>query len=187
MGLERALDSSPRRGLETIVVGVPNSGAERLRETARSPMPATAAAAATPTWRSSSGRQAAHRSARATRPEREATGIFGSSMGGLISLYAFFRAPETFGFVGAMSPSLWFGDRAIIDYIERDGTPPGRLYVDAGTEEGGGTLRDAGSSCRCWNGRATCLASRCCSPRSKGADTKRHTGPSAWCRRSNSC
>src|SRR5271154_6181178 len=33
-----------------------------------------------------------------TRSEREATGIMGSSMGGLISLYAFFRASSVFGF-----------------------------------------------------------------------------------------
>ena len=83
-----------------------------------------------------------------TRPERQATGIFGSSMGGLISLYSFFRAPETFGFAGAMSPSLWFGDRALIDYVERNGTPAGRLYVDAGTDEGAGTVRDASELAR---------------------------------------
>ena len=63
-------------------------------------------------------------------------------MGGLISLYSFFRAPETFGFAGAMSPSLWFGGRAILDYIENDGRPAGRIYVDVGTEEGAGTVQD---------------------------------------------
>ena len=78
-----------------------------------------------------------------TRPERDATGVFGSSLGGLISLYAFFRAPETFGFVGAMSPSVWFANRVVLTYIERDGTPPGRLYIDTGTDEGSNTLRDA--------------------------------------------
>src|SRR5262245_44761431 len=39
-----------------------------------------------------------------TLPERATTGILGSSMGGLISLYAFFACPEVFGFAGAMSP-----------------------------------------------------------------------------------
>jgi predicted alpha/beta superfamily hydrolase len=42
-----------------------------------------------------------------------------------------------------MSPSLWFGDRGIIKYIEQDGRPPGRLYVDTGTEEGATTVQDA--------------------------------------------
>jgi predicted alpha/beta superfamily hydrolase len=142
--LTRALNNLASRGLETIVVGVPNSGAERLKE--YSPFP---------DHRHGGGRGDAYlafieRTLKPlvdqrvrTRPEREATGIFGSSMGGLISLYSFFRAPETFGFVGAMSPSLWFGGGAIIDYIRRDGKPPGRIYFDAGTEEGAATLQNA--------------------------------------------
>jgi hypothetical protein len=31
----------------------------------------------------------------------------------------------------------------MLSYVERDGNPPGRLYVDAGTDEGAGTVRDA--------------------------------------------
>ena len=63
-------------------------------------------------------------------------------MGALISLYAFFRAPETFGYVGAMSPSLWFANRALLSYVDKDGAPPGRIYLDAGTDEDAATLRD---------------------------------------------
>ena len=64
-------------------------------------------------------------------------------MGALISLYAFFRAPATFGLAGAMSPSLWFAGRGLLNYIETDGAPPGQIYLDVGTEEGAGTVRDA--------------------------------------------
>jgi predicted alpha/beta superfamily hydrolase len=39
-----------------------------------------------------------------TLPDRAHTGIIGSSMGGLISLYGYFRYPQAFGFVGALSP-----------------------------------------------------------------------------------
>jgi predicted alpha/beta superfamily hydrolase len=142
--LPRALWDLAGRGREAIVVGVPNSGAERLRE--YSPFPderlGGGGGDAYLAFIERTLKPLIDRRVR-TRPEREATGIFGSSMGGLISLYAFFRAPETFGFVGAMSPSLWFGGRALIDYIEKDGTPPGRLYIDAGTEEGESTVRDA--------------------------------------------
>jgi predicted alpha/beta superfamily hydrolase len=142
--LLRALDNLAAQGLEVIVVGIPNSGAERLRE--YSPFADArhggGGGDAYLAFVERTLKPLIDRRVR-TRPEREATGIFGSSMGGLISLYAFFRAPETFGFVGAMSPSLWFGGRAIIDYVERDGRPPGRIYVDAGTEEGAGTVRDA--------------------------------------------
>jgi len=142
--LLRALDNLARRGLEVIVVGVPNSGAERLRE--YSPFADArhggGGGDAYLAFVERTLKPLIDRRVR-TRPEREATGIFGSSMGGLISLYSFFRASETFGFVGAMSPSLWFGGGAIIEYIEKDGRPPGRIYVDAGTDEGPTTVQDA--------------------------------------------
>ncbi len=142
--LEAALASLAPRGIEAIAVGVPNMGEARIREY-------------TPFVDAKEGggdgdaylaylertvKPLVDRRFR-TRPEREATGIFGSSLGALISLYAFFRAPETFGFVGAMSPSLWFAGGAMLAYIARDGTPPGRIYLDAGTQEGGSTLRNA--------------------------------------------
>jgi predicted alpha/beta superfamily hydrolase len=147
--LEECLWNLAQRGLETIVVGVPNRGAERMRE--YSPFPDArhggGGGDAYLAFIERTLKPLVDRRVR-TRPERQATGIFGSSMGGLISLYSFFRAPETFGFAGAMSPSLWFGDRALIDYVERNGTPAGRLYVDAGTDEGAGTVRDASELAR---------------------------------------
>jgi len=68
----------------------------------------------------------------------EFTGVFGSSMGGLISLFAFFYAPEVYGLVGAMSPSIWYADDAILGYVEEAPWNPGRIYLDAGTREYGG-------------------------------------------------
>jgi predicted alpha/beta superfamily hydrolase len=67
----------------------------------------------------------------------------GSSMGGLVSLYAFFNAPHKFGGCGALSPALWFGERAIFSWMERAPRVHGRLYVDVGTAEGRLTLHDA--------------------------------------------
>lgn len=78
-----------------------------------------------------------------TRRDRGHTVIGGSSMGALISLYAFFRRPSPFGRAVALSPSIWFGQRAILEFIERARTPRGRIYLDVGTAEGAGTLRDA--------------------------------------------
>jgi predicted alpha/beta superfamily hydrolase len=60
----------------------------------------------------------------------------GSSMGGLISLYAFFRHADVFGFAGAMSPSLWFAGGEILRTVERAPFVEGRGYVDMGTAEG---------------------------------------------------
>lgn len=77
-----------------------------------------------------------------TRPDRLHTGVIGSSMGGLISLYAYFRHPDVFGLAGAMSPSLWFANGAIFPAIEKLALLPGRLYLDAGTGEGPGLLAD---------------------------------------------
>jgi predicted alpha/beta superfamily hydrolase len=71
------------------------------------------------------------------------TAIVGSSMGGLVSLYAWFRRPDVFALAGAMSPSLWFGRAALFDYLESRPALAQRLYLDVGTAEGAGTLRDA--------------------------------------------
>jgi len=77
-----------------------------------------------------------------TRPERAATGILGSSLGGLISLYAFFQYPNTFGFVGALSPSLWFANQAIFDYVREAAFYPGKIYLDIGSLEYAGSDSD---------------------------------------------
>src|SRR5205809_6449083 len=54
-----------------------------------------------------------------TLPDRRHTGIAGSSMGGLVSLYAFFRYSESFGFAAALRPSLSFADGALLDLVAR--------------------------------------------------------------------
>jgi predicted alpha/beta superfamily hydrolase len=82
-------------------------------------------------------------SAYRTRRDRDGTVIGGSSMGGLISLYAFFRRPSPFGHAIVMSPSIWFGEREILRFVERARQTRGRIYLDVGTAEGTGTLRDA--------------------------------------------
>lgn len=71
-----------------------------------------------------------------TLPEREHTGLLGSSMGGLISLYGFFARPDIFGFTGVMSPSLWFAREAIFSYVQQAPYQAGRIYLDIGTYEG---------------------------------------------------
>lgn len=70
-----------------------------------------------------------------TRRGREHTGIFGSSMGGLISTYAFFTRPAVFGLIGAMSPAFWVGKDAIYALVRASPFVPGRIYIDHGTHE----------------------------------------------------
>ena len=62
--------------------------------------------------------------------------IAGSSMGGLVSLYALWKHPDAFGAAAALSPSVWFADEAILDFVKERHAPRGRLWLDTGTEEG---------------------------------------------------
>lgn len=78
-----------------------------------------------------------------TRKDRDSTVVAGSSMGGLISLYAYFRRPSPFGRAAVLSPSIWFGGREILKFVEEARATRGRLYLDVGTEEGAGTLNNA--------------------------------------------
>ncbi len=70
-----------------------------------------------------------------TRPEPGATAVAGSSLGGLVSLYALFRRPDVFGAAAGLSPSAWFADEALLAAAVPPGPPPRRLYLDAGTAE----------------------------------------------------
>ena len=47
---------------------------------------------------------------------------------------------QVFGFAGVMSPSFWFGEGAIYDYVENAPFLPGKIYLDVGTREQGGSL-----------------------------------------------
>lgn len=64
------------------------------------------------------------------------TGLAGSSLGGLMALYAAFAHPEVFGRVGAFSPSLWWAGELMTSLSARQPRPPVRLYLDMGTREG---------------------------------------------------
>jgi predicted alpha/beta superfamily hydrolase len=119
--VDQTLEAASEDGLEAIVVGLLNLGDARLDE--YSPWPDEKHA--------KGGRgdlyldfivqtvkpiiDADFR----TRPDRRSTGIAGSSMGGLISLYGYFRNHDTFGFCGVMSPALWYGGRKIYEFVEK--------------------------------------------------------------------
>jgi predicted alpha/beta superfamily hydrolase len=74
----------------------------------------------------------------------ESTGIGGSSLGGLISLFLGLEHPEVFGKLAVMSPSLWWDHRSILGAINRPGPRPDlRIWLDIGTAEGARHVRDA--------------------------------------------
>ena len=142
--LEDGLRWLYERGRHPIVVGVHNTGEARLGE--YSPFPDRR-----------HGGGAGDRyvrflidtvkpridSAYRTVRGRDSTVIGGSSMGGLISLYALFRRPSPFGRAIVMSPSIWFSQREVLRFVDRARQTRGRVYLDVGTAEGEDTLRDA--------------------------------------------
>ncbi len=125
-------------GLELIVVGIPNAGRRRLLE--YSP------------WQDEhlleGGRGEEYLNVITgtvkplidaqfrTSADRQSTGIMGSSMGGLISLYAGFRRPDIFGVIGAMSPSIGFAAAQILEFARfSNHAEPLRIYLDCGGNE----------------------------------------------------
>lgn len=81
-----------------------------------------------------------------TLPGRDHTGIAGASLGGLFALHMGITRPELFSRVGALSPSCWWADGAILRRLDAlPGHLPLRVWLDAGTRETS-MLRDAARS-----------------------------------------
>jgi predicted alpha/beta superfamily hydrolase len=73
-----------------------------------------------------------------TRRDAKQTGLGGSSLGGLVSLYLALKYPRTFGRVAVVSPSVWWDDRVIVREVEAlKKRPRLRIWLDMGTKEGG--------------------------------------------------
>ena len=71
-----------------------------------------------------------------TLPDREHTMIAGSSMGGLMAVYAATAYNEVFSGAAALSPSLWVSPKGLAELIKaRPLLDPTRIYLDMGTAE----------------------------------------------------
>ena len=72
-----------------------------------------------------------------TKPQREFTGIMGSSLGGLISMYAIMEHQNVFGRAGVFSPSFWFSKQAY-EQVEAKGNQfeDTKIYMIMGNKEG---------------------------------------------------
>jgi predicted alpha/beta superfamily hydrolase len=80
------------------------------------------------------------------RPERESTGLGGSSLGGLVTLYLGLRHSDCFGKLAVLSPSVWWNQKSILSYLNERAPEIGekpRLWLDAGDREGRRTLQNA--------------------------------------------
>ncbi|MDT8304783.1 MAG: alpha/beta hydrolase-fold protein, partial [Anaerolineae bacterium] len=147
--VDETLQRLSGEGIEAIVVGIPHGGGQRLVEYGPFDDPEHGAGRADDYLAFVAGtvKPLVDGDFR-TLPGREHAGILGSSMGGLLSIYAFFRLPHLFGFAGVMSPALWYASDAIFPFVEGAPYNPGRVYMDAGTRELGGGPADKGARTR---------------------------------------
>ena len=134
--VDETMSELAAEGIEAIVVGSPNAGEQRSREYIPFPDPHTTPVAgdAYAAFIVETVKPLIDRDFR-TLPDRTHTGIAGSSLGGLISLYAFFRYPKVFGLAGAFSPAFGAGCELIYPFVRNAPIAPGRIYIDAGTRE----------------------------------------------------
>lgn len=144
--VDETMERLSQEGIEAIVVGIPNRGVERLVEYS-------------PFYDAHHGPGRGDRYLAfleetvkplidgdfRTLPGREHTGVMGSSMGALITLYAFFTLPHLFSFAGVMSPSFWYAGKAIFPFVRDAAYVPGRIYMDVGTREYGGSMTAKGA------------------------------------------
>ncbi len=72
-----------------------------------------------------------------TLTNKEYTIIWGSSLGGLVSLYAVINYPETFGKAGVFSPALWVNKNEMFKFVKNATIDPDKkFYFLVGSEEG---------------------------------------------------
>ncbi|MFD2203579.1 alpha/beta hydrolase [Shivajiella indica] len=70
-----------------------------------------------------------------TKPEREFTGIGGSSMGGLVSIFSGLMYPEVYGKLMIFSPSLWVIPKIKLSFLDLFEPSETKIYLYAGGDE----------------------------------------------------
>jgi predicted alpha/beta superfamily hydrolase len=131
--------------LPMIIVGIDNAGKERFREymphRSMSPMMLRVQGNRYPNFLMKEVMPFIARNYRvALGPEN--TGLGGSSLGALISLFTVARHPGWFGRLLIESPSLWASNRQMIRDSRSIKQWPGRIFLATGTAEAGREDRD---------------------------------------------
>lgn len=133
-GFDETMTELAAEGLPAIIVGVENTG--EGRNTEYSPFP----------WQRGPGLANDYLAFLTetlkpvidtdfrTRTDPPNTGILGSSLGGLVSLYGVFKS-AAFGLAGCFSPFFVPGDGEIFGTVRRMLTTDKRIYMDVGTRE----------------------------------------------------
>jgi predicted alpha/beta superfamily hydrolase len=138
--VDETLGVLANEGLELIVVGIPNAGDQRYAEYTpyrgrRGPWPQGGMGREYLRWVVETVKPAVD-AAFPTLTDRAATGMMGSSLGGLISLWAAVEHGATFGRIGAMSPAFPGWQGVILGQLRRLRVRPERAYIDVGGHEG---------------------------------------------------
>ncbi len=145
-GADETAERLAKRGLECIIVAVPNAGVARIDEYG----PWFEPKVKLPGINNGAGGKAHEYldyllevvkplvdSSFRTLYDAKHTGIAGSSMGGVISLYALLEASDVFGFAGCFSSAFWVGRKGLFEYVQSHIAPHTRIYMDCGHLEGG--------------------------------------------------
>lgn len=152
---DETLEQLAKEGIEAIAVAIPNGREARMDEYNpwRGPLPWRDK----PKWatrREMGGKGDAYLSfvvdtvkplvdgAFPTSPDRAATGMIGSSMGGLISLYALAAKPDVFALAGVVSPSLRWSNFRILEVLREKPLRDVRVHLDIGGRESRGMTND---------------------------------------------
>jgi len=121
-----------------IVVGIDNGGAERINEYTPWPLPSYGGGdgALYAQFIVETLKPYIDENYR-TKPDRENTGVMGSSLGGLISHYIGIKYQDVFSKSGIFSPSYWFND-SIYDFTYNTGKQADmKYYIMGGSAESG--------------------------------------------------
>ena len=142
-GVDELMDSISAKKKEMIVVGIDNGGGKRINEYCPYDMER---------FGKGEGVQYLEFLVKTLKPyidknyrtkkHKDDTYIAGSSMGGLISMYAVLKYPKVFGGAGVFSPAFWVGPK-IFDDIEKKGKQVNsKIYFYCGGEENETMERD---------------------------------------------
>jgi predicted alpha/beta superfamily hydrolase len=144
-GVDEALDTLGLKYKECIVVGIDNGGDERLNEYCPYDFSLSGIAANNKSNVGEGGKYVdflvktlkpfIDKKYRTLKDSKN-TFIAGSSMGGLISMYAVLKYPKVFGGAGVFSPAFWVGPKIFDDIKARGKKVNAKIYFYAGDEEG---------------------------------------------------
>lgn len=144
-GVDEALDTLGLKYKECIVVGIDNGGDKRLNEYCPYDFSLSGIAANNKTNVGEGGKYAdflvktlkpfIDKKYRTLKDSKN-TFTAGSSMGGLISMYAVLKYPNVFGGAGVFSPAFWVGPKIFDDIKAKGKKVKAKIYFYAGDEEG---------------------------------------------------